>query len=88
MPSELRNFLAIPYDELEELNLNVKEQRMKRVPLHKIQEERLEYLSGEKDSESYKVIWARFRACASYIPGVPWREGSGLWSQPKNPCPF
>lgn len=35
MPSELRNFLAIPYDELEELNLNVKEQRMKRVPLHK-----------------------------------------------------
>ena len=24
MPTELRNFLAIPYDELEEMNLNAK----------------------------------------------------------------
>ena len=27
MPTELRNFLALPYDELEELNLQAKEQR-------------------------------------------------------------
>ena len=32
MSTELRNFLAIPYDELEELNLKAKEQRKKRVP--------------------------------------------------------
>ena len=27
MPNELRNFLALTYDELEELNLQAKEQR-------------------------------------------------------------
>ena len=27
MPTELRNFLALSYDELEELNLKAKEQR-------------------------------------------------------------
>jgi glutamine synthetase len=48
MPTELRNFLAIPYDELEEMNLNAKEQRKNRVAFHKIQEERLEYLTEEK----------------------------------------
>ena len=31
MPTELRNFLALSYDELEELNLHAKEQRRKRV---------------------------------------------------------
>ena len=33
MPNELRNFLALPYDELEELNLKAKEQRRNRVPI-------------------------------------------------------
>ena len=41
MSTELRNFLAIPYDELEQLNLKAKEQRKNRVAVHKIQEERL-----------------------------------------------
>ena len=41
MSTELRNFLAIPYDELEDLNLKAKEQRKSRVPLDQIQEERL-----------------------------------------------
>src|SRR5712692_6530568 len=41
MSNELRNFLALTYDELEELNLQAKEQRRKRVALHKIQEERI-----------------------------------------------
>ena len=31
MPTELRNFLALSYDELEELNLQAKEQRLNRV---------------------------------------------------------
>src|ERR1700740_410923 len=41
MSNELRNFLALSYGELEELNLHAKEQRMKRVAIQKIQEERL-----------------------------------------------
>ena len=31
MSTELRNFLAIPYDELEEMNLKAKKQRLDRV---------------------------------------------------------
>src|SRR5271157_3168339 len=31
MSTELRNFLAIPYDELEQLNLEAKEKRKKRI---------------------------------------------------------
>src|SRR6202045_1951123 len=58
MPTELRNFLAIPYDELEEMNLNAKEQRQNRVPLQKIQEERLEYLSEEKRIKAVTVLFS------------------------------
>jgi glutamine synthetase len=48
MPNELRNFLALTYDELEELNLEAKEQRRNRVAIGKIQEKRLKYLTDEK----------------------------------------
>jgi glutamine synthetase len=58
MSNELRNFLAIPYDELEELNLNAKEQRKNRVAMHKIQEERLEYLGGEKRIKAVTVLFS------------------------------
>src|SRR6202158_2234464 len=58
MPTELRNFLAIPYDELEEMNLSAKEQRQNRVAIHKIQEERLEYLSGEKRIKAVTVLFS------------------------------
>jgi len=37
MSNELRNFLALSYEELEELNLKAKKQRMDRVATHKIQ---------------------------------------------------
>ena len=47
MPNELRNFLTHSYDELEEMNLKAKKQRLDRVPAHKIQEERLKYLADE-----------------------------------------
>jgi glutamine synthetase len=50
--------LAIPYDELEELNLNAKEQRKSRVAPDKIQEERLEYLSGEKRIKAVTVLFS------------------------------
>src|SRR5271167_3426939 len=58
MSTELRNFLEIPYDELEELNLNAKEQRRNRVALHKIQEERLKYLTDEKRIKAVTVLFS------------------------------
>ncbi|MGH9683444.1 MAG: glutamine synthetase family protein [Candidatus Acidiferrales bacterium] len=58
MPTELRNFLALSYDELEELNLNAKEQRAKRVAAHKIQEERIKYLTDEKRIKAVTVLFS------------------------------
>ncbi|MFZ0769949.1 MAG: glutamine synthetase family protein [Candidatus Sulfotelmatobacter sp.] len=58
MPNELRNFLALTYDELEDLNLKAKEQRSKRVPIHKIQEERLKYLTDEKRIKALTVLFS------------------------------
>ena len=58
MSNELRNFLALTYDELEELNLKAKEQRSKRVPIHKIQEERLKYLTDEKRIKAVTVLFS------------------------------
>jgi glutamine synthetase len=46
MSSELRDYLMLPYGELEELNLAAKEQRKNRVAMHKLQEERIKYLAG------------------------------------------
>jgi glutamine synthetase len=54
----LRNFLALSYDELEELNLKAKEQRKNRIPLHKIQEERLKYLTDEKRIKAVTVLFS------------------------------
>jgi len=58
MPTELRNFLALSYDELEDLNLKAKEQRMKRVAPGKIQEERLKYLTDEKRIKAVTVMFS------------------------------
>jgi glutamine synthetase len=58
MSTELRDFLALPYDKLEELNLQAKEQRHKRVAAHKIQEERLKYLTDEKRIKAVTVLFS------------------------------
>ena len=58
MSTELRNFLAIPYDELEEMNLKAKKQRVDRVAPHKIQEERLKYLTDEKRIKAVTVLFS------------------------------
>ncbi len=58
MSSELRNFLTHSYDELEDLNLHAKEQRRTRVALHKIQEERIRYLSDEKRIKAVTVLFS------------------------------
>ncbi|HVA94939.1 MAG TPA: glutamine synthetase family protein [Candidatus Dormibacteraeota bacterium] len=58
MSTELRNFLALSYEELEELNLQAKEQRRNRVAPHKIQEERLKYLTDEKRIKAVTVLFS------------------------------
>ena len=58
MSNELRNFLALSYDELEELNLKAKEQRRNRVATHKVQEERLKYLTDEKRIKALTVMFS------------------------------
>src|SRR5689334_13617625 len=58
MSNDLRNFLTIPYDQLEELNLNAKEQRQKRTAAHKVQEDRLKYLTGEKRIKAVTVLFS------------------------------
>jgi len=58
MPNELRNFLALSYEELEQLNLQAKEQRKNRVAPHVIQEERLKYLTDEKSIKAVTVLFS------------------------------
>ncbi|HMO56737.1 MAG TPA: glutamine synthetase family protein [Roseiflexaceae bacterium] len=57
MTGQLRDFLEIPYDQLEELNLSVKEQRSARVPADKLQEERMRYLNDEKRIKAVTVCF-------------------------------
>jgi glutamine synthetase len=58
MSNELRNFLALSYDELEQLNLEAKEQRKNRVPMDEIQEHRIRYLSDEKRIKAVTVLFS------------------------------
>src|ERR1700737_5434695 len=58
MSTDLRNFLSLSYDELEQLNLKAKEQRKGRVALHKIQEERTKYLTEEKRIKAVAVLFS------------------------------
>jgi glutamine synthetase len=58
MSNELRNFLALPYAELEDQNLKAKEQRKNRLAVHKIQEERLKYLCDEKRIKAVTVLFS------------------------------
>jgi glutamine synthetase len=58
MSTDLRNFLTLSYEELEELNLEAKEQRKNRVPAHKIQEERLRYLTDESRIKAVTVMFS------------------------------
>src|ERR1700743_1006613 len=58
MVNELRNFLALTYDELEQMNLQAKEQRRNRVAAHKIQEERIKYLTDEKRIKAVTVLFS------------------------------
>ena len=56
--NEQRNFLALPYEELEELNLQAKAQRRDRVAAGQIREERLKYLTDEKRIKAVTVLFS------------------------------
>jgi glutamine synthetase len=58
MSTEFRNFLALSYDELEELNLQAKADRMNRVPADKIKENRIKYLTDEKRIKAVSVLFS------------------------------
>ena len=53
----LRDFLEIPYDRLEELNLQVKEARYQRKPFEEIAEQRIKYLTDEKRIKAVTVAF-------------------------------
>jgi glutamine synthetase len=57
MATLLRDFLEIPYDQLEELNLEAKAQRQARRSIDAIREERLRYLSDEKRIKAVTVCF-------------------------------
>jgi glutamine synthetase len=58
MSIELRNFLALPYEELEELNLKAKIDRRNRVAPDKLQEERLKFLTDNKGIKAVTVLFS------------------------------
>src|ERR1700733_5798935 len=58
MTTELRSFLSLSYDELEELNLKAKRQRLDRVAPHTIQEDRLKYLTDERSIKAVTVLFS------------------------------
>src|ERR1700693_2880134 len=57
MSTALRNFLALSYDDLEDLNIKAKEHRKNRVAAHKVQEERIKYLTDEKRIKAVTVLF-------------------------------
>jgi glutamine synthetase len=58
MSTDLRNFLSLNYEELEALNLEAKEQRKSRTPIHRVQEKRLKYLTDEKRIKAVTVLFS------------------------------
>ncbi|SEF49278.1 glutamine synthetase [Bryocella elongata] len=58
MPSDYRDFLELSYEELEELNLQAKEQRKKRVDPETIQEERVKWLTDTKGIKAVTVLFS------------------------------
>jgi glutamine synthetase len=54
----LKDFLEIPYEQLEEMNLRVKEQRLQRASPDKIREERVKYLQDERRIKAVTVCFS------------------------------
>ncbi len=58
MSSLLRDFLEISYDHLEELNLQIKAERLARTPAHAFQEARMKDLADEKRIKAVTVCFS------------------------------
>ncbi|CAG0997303.1 partial glutamine synthetase, partial [Anaerolineae bacterium] len=58
MSTGLRDFLEIPYDQLEELNLEAKSRRLARTPMDTLREERMTYLAQEKRIKAVTVCFS------------------------------
>jgi glutamine synthetase len=58
MSTDYRNFLALSYEELEELNLTAKAERANRVSADEIREKRLKYLTDEKRIKAVTVLFS------------------------------
>ena len=58
MSSPLRDFLEIPYDKLEEMNLATKEARLARTPAHKLREKHSKWLADEKRIKAVTVCFS------------------------------
>ncbi len=57
-PASLRNFLEIPYDKLEEMNLEAKRMRLERVDPAGVERERRKYLEDEKRIKAVTVCFS------------------------------
>ena len=58
MSAGLRDFLEIPYEQLEEMNSEAKAERLARTPADKLQEKRLRYLNDEKRIKAVTVLFS------------------------------
>jgi len=58
MSTEYRSFLALSYEELEELNLAAKSDRTNRVSSDEIREKRIKYLTDEKRIKAVTVLFS------------------------------
>jgi glutamine synthetase len=58
MSTDYRNFLALSYEELEELNLQAKSDRNNRIAADEIREKRLKYLTDEKRIKAVTVLFS------------------------------
>jgi glutamine synthetase len=58
MSVDLRDFLEIPYDKLEDMNLEAKSERLARSAADKIRDKRMRYLSDEKRIKAVTVCFA------------------------------
>ena len=58
MPTEYRSFLALSYNDLEQLNLQAKADRLNRASPDNIREDRLKYLTDEKHIKAVTVMFS------------------------------
>jgi len=58
MSPDYRNFLALSYEELEELNLEAKADRMNRLPAGEVRDKRIKYLTDQKHIKAVTVLFS------------------------------